>query len=138
LDFTDSGSSDTDFGSSRQGMFTSMKGWANGSSTDRATTDYTNEENRLTSDDGWGWLDRFFHNTWAPLIYKFRHIIFFGVTGIVIFCAVSAFMFLVPADKPPSFFPESHNLGMLEIVNADYVASSSVSEDVFCAISPKF
>ena len=30
------------------------------------------------------------------------------------------------ADKAPSFFPLRHNIGMLELVNSDYVASESI------------
>ena len=97
--------------------------------------DYSREDNRLTAEDGWSWMDMFFHNTWAPFVYKMRHFIVVLVCILVILCAVSAFLFLLPADKPPSFFPESHNLGMLEIVNSDYVASSTIDIDSADAVA---
>jgi hypothetical protein len=39
-----------------------------------------------------------------------------------------------PADKAPSFFPESHNLGLLEIVNNEYVAKTTLDLELDDAV----
>ena len=121
--------------SSSRRFFGSVKNFGDSVMGPRSTVDYTREDNWLTADEGWTWTDIFFHNTWAPFIYKMRHVIVLVVTICVVLSAVSAFLLLVPADKPPSFFPETHNLGMLEVVNSDYVASTSMDVDAADAVA---
>ena len=72
---------------------------------------------------------RVFHNYWAPMIFKCRLPIFVLTIGFVIMAGIVSSMVMIPADKPPSFFSKEHNIGMLEIVNQDYVASVNMDLD---------
>ena len=63
------------------------------------------------------------------MTYKLRFPIVL-LTGLVIVLAgVASVMHVETAEKAPSFFPESHNLGLLEIVNNELVASKYANVD---------
>jgi hypothetical protein len=80
---------------------------------------YDRESFHITADDGWGIVDRFFHNSWAPMIFRMRFLIFILTIGFVVGAGILSAVNLVPADKPPSFFSEKHNIGLLEMVNQE-------------------
>ena len=99
------------------------------SSRDLGGTHYERGSFSISASDGWGYADRFFHNHWAPAIFSGRYLIFILTIGFVVTAAIMSVIYLVPADEPPSLFPPEHNIGMLELVNRDYVASSSMELD---------
>ena len=45
-----------------------------------ATTDHDDDDFVLLKGDGWGLVDRFFHNTFSPAVYSLRRILFFLVS----------------------------------------------------------
>jgi hypothetical protein len=92
----------------------------------RGGADYTRESFALEKDDGWSAIHIFFYSKWAPMIRCLRiPIVVLTLAGVVAAGIFSA-MNVVPADQQPSFFPPDHNNGMLEIINRDYVAGTTL------------
>jgi len=87
---------------------------------------YDRESFVIKSDAGWGCTERFFHNIWAPFLARYRLFVIVVTLSVCVAAAGLSFLMVEAADKAPSFFPPHHNIGMLELVNSEYVASTTI------------
>ena len=101
----------------------------------RENVNYDRESFLIRSEAGWGAVERFFHNYWAPFVTRNKFIIVILTLLLVAASAVTSFFVVKAADKAPSFFPPTHNIGMLELVNSEYVSSTAVNVEKADAVA---
>jgi len=99
------------------------------------TVNYSDPNFKLQTADGWGLVDVFLHNHFAPAIYNYRRLILAVTVSFLAFGSIDTSIRIKPASKPPNFFNSQHNLGMLELINTEYVISPNFSVDIADAAS---
>eukprot|EP00520_Triparma_pacifica_P008820 CAMPEP_0118651770 /NCGR_PEP_ID=MMETSP0785-20121206/10958_1 /TAXON_ID=91992 /ORGANISM="Bolidomonas pacifica, Strain CCMP 1866" /LENGTH=1735 /DNA_ID=CAMNT_0006544235 /DNA_START=47 /DNA_END=5251 /DNA_ORIENTATION=- len=116
--------SETRASGSRGTIGASMRTFFESITSPRSTkVNYSRESFKIKKSDGWSITDRIFHNHWAPWTYKARFPIIALTLAVVMLAGYVSYQDVEAAEKAPSFFPESHNLGLLEIVNNELVAT---------------